>query len=414
MPGIRSLGSLSKTPPKHKAMLIEFPEWGKGPVFEWYNNELKNDAAWKIERLQIRKDTSGVVPHRNIAVTTKDELSPFLDAESIRTLEHITKCKIELNLKGEVDLKVIIYACCGITKDPSAKKYTLFSHNCFFFSWTILMVVARNYLPYHVPVAEPLLKRAKDMLPGLSTYIVEEIVMLLLGIVIDTVTMFRNKAGDAVHRGMSFITWALWVLPTPLLQFSWQKIFRARLHFGLRRQLELRVIAELEKRVLPVVEGGLDDLKQAPDKLDGKLWLDHLRPLIKPIIKTEITCILWDTILDAIAGGYGPDIEGEQLANELMDPKLKFNLMGRNAAQFSAVWGAALHGGLPAAHEAAYGKSAGGAVSDAEMFDLVWNAARDGALASAKRVVVDTHHQMRHPDLRDKMWEAIWEIWDDC
>lgn len=439
MRAIRSL-QLSKGAAKEKIVPIEFPAWRDGPVFRWYDS-LDNNAGRVIERLQIRKDTSGVVPHRfiiihmhggsvhrldrrpadninsidvlkNEAVPTKDELIPFVDRKSLDEVEGATKCEIELTLGGHVDLEVILSACYGIVNDPSANKYTLFAHNCFFFSWTILMVVSRHCLPYQVPKPESLLKRAKDILPDLTSYIVEEVVSQFLEMVIDVVTIFRRRAGNTIHEGMHFIGRALWRLPTSVLQFSWRKIFRARLHFGLRRQLEKRVLAQLEQRIIPLWQNGLND-KQTPKLLDAQLWLDRLHTLIEPILKKEITLILWDSILDAISAGYG-NVEDSRLAEDLMNPNLKFSLMGRNATQFYAVWGAALHGALPAAYNAAYGKYSDGAVSDADVFDLAWNAGRDAGLISAKQVVANTRHLMAHPELRDKMWSAIWDIWEPC
>ncbi|KAF8596380.1 hypothetical protein BDV93DRAFT_480344, partial [Ceratobasidium sp. AG-I] len=381
---IRSL-QMSKDASKQKIVPIEFSGWRGGPVFRWYNS-LDSSAGRAIEKLQIRKDTSGVVPHRfiivhmrggsvhrldrrpaddlntidlltNVAVPTKDELIPFVDHKSLNEVEGATKCEIELTLGGRVDLEVILSACYGIVNDPSANKYTLFAHNCFFFSWTILMVASRHYLPYRVPTPELLLKRAKDVLPELTAYIVENVVTQFLEMIIDVVTIFRNRAGTTIHEGMHVIGRAIWRLPTKVLQFSWRKIFRARLHFGLRRQLGKRVLAQLEQRIIPLWREGLDR-NQTPDLLDAQLWLDRLHALIEPILKKEITLILWDSILDAISAGYG-NVADSKLAEDLMNPQLKFSLMGRNATQFYAVWGAALHGALPAAYKAAHGKYTG-------------------------------------------------------
>lgn len=443
MPAVRSLLLLSKQAGSHQAVPIEFPEWGQGPVFDWYN-KLDSGDARKIKMLQIRIDTSGVVPHRfivvhmrndtihrldrrpnvaadqlgnldlvmNTAVTTKDELTSSLDPKSFHELEKVAKCEIELTLDGKVDFLVILSACYGISRDKSAQKYTLFSHNCFFFSWTILMVVSRHYLPLRVPSSELLLKRVEEALPGLTAYIVEQIVAVLIDIVVDTVTIFRNKAGDTAREGMNIFDRAAWALPIEILQFSWRKLFSARLHFGLRRELKEHVLAQLKDIVVPFCKAALDN-NQRPERLDAQLWLDNLHTLIEPILKKKMMLILWDTILDAISAGYG-NIEDSDLANDLMNPSFKFALMGQNATQFYAVWGAALHGALPAARDAAYGKSAGGTLSNEEVFDLAWNAGRDAALISAQRVVENTCHLMKHQEAREKMYLEIWGVWDAC
>ncbi|KAF8596379.1 hypothetical protein BDV93DRAFT_66897 [Ceratobasidium sp. AG-I] len=446
MPGIRSLLLLSSKPSEHPAVAIKFPKWGSGPIFDWYNGIKTNDGR-AIEKIQIRKDTSGVVPHRfiivrmrdgsthrldrrpnvaadqlgnidllkNTAVTTKDELIPSVDDTFLAEVKSTTACEVELTLDRnarKVDFKVVLSACFGILTDSSANKYTLFAHNCFFFSWTILMVVSRHYLPYRVPESAPLLERAGDVLPGLATYIVDEATDHFLEMVIDVVTIFRNRAGDTIHEGMNFIGRAAWTLPTEVLQFSWRKIFHARLHCGLRSELKKHVLAQLKDRIVPLCQAGLANDEMA-DRLDSQLWLDRLRPLIEPILKKEIMLVMWDSTLEAISAGYGK-IDEPVLANNLMDPSLKFTLMGRNATQFYAVWGAALHGALPAAREAAHSSSGRGAVSDEEVFDLAWNAGRDAGLISAQRVVENTRHLMRHQDARARMWEAVWNIWESC
>lgn len=257
-----------------------------------------------------------------------------------------------------------------------------------------------------------MLERAKGLLPKLTEYIIDEAAAHFLEMVIDVVNIFRNKAGDTIHEGMNFSGRAAWALPTEVLQFPWRKILRARLHLSVKSELKKRVLVQPEERVVPLCRTGIDN-DQMPELLDAQLWLDHLRTLIEPILKKEIMLILWDSILDAISAGYG-EIDEPILANRLMDPSLKFTLMGRNATQFYAVWGAALHGGLPVARDAAYGKSAGGALSDEDVFDLAWNAGRDAALISAQRVVVNTREFMSHQDARDRMWGAVWKIWDGC
>ncbi|KAF8596381.1 hypothetical protein BDV93DRAFT_394719, partial [Ceratobasidium sp. AG-I] len=51
---------------------------------------------------------------------------------------------------------------------------------------------------------------------------------------------------------------------------------------------------------------------------------------------------------------------------------------------------------------------------DEQVFDLAWNAGRDAGLVAAKQVVKNTRNMMGHPELRDKMWSAIWDIWEPC
>ena len=111
----------------------------------------------------------------------KDECVYNLDQESVRQIEQ-TNNEIELFLDGKVDLLIVLAACFAISKDRSAQKYSLFTNNCFFFSWMILMVVSRVYLLYNTPPPEQLLQCGDSHACNLTTVIVDEIVTLNLGI----------------------------------------------------------------------------------------------------------------------------------------------------------------------------------------------------------------------------------------
>lgn len=108
--------------------------------------------------------------------------------------------------------------------------------------------------------------------------------------------------------------------------------------------------------------------------------------------------ILCESALMSISAGPG-NIEPEQLVNQLTDPDLMFSLLGREFAQFSAFWNAALHGGLQAVKGA--GQDFAGH-SHAEAFDRAWFAGRDGVLDAARTVAKNTSATMNKPE-REQM-----------
>ena len=160
----------------------------------------------------------------------KDECVYNLDQESVRQIEQ-TNNEIELFLDGKVDLLIVLAACFAISKDRSAQKYSLFTNNCFFFSWMILMVVSRVYLLYNTPPPEQLLQCGDSHACNLTTVIVDEIATLILGISCEIATIVWNKAqaqaGPTIHQALHPLTQLAWSLPIGTIRFSWKQVFHA-------------------------------------------------------------------------------------------------------------------------------------------------------------------------------------------
>ncbi|KAJ7360659.1 hypothetical protein DFH08DRAFT_684998 [Mycena albidolilacea] len=472
-----------KTGPKAKLLSLSFQDdkWSQGPVFDWYRGLEETSAdAVAIDKLEIRKDTSSPVPHRfvmlymrdhsvhrldrrpnakvdgvtpfglmiNTPVTTKDEILCHLDEGAAEKIRRTTKHEIELALQGKVDLKVVLSACFVISRDDITKNYTLFAHNCFFFSWTILMIASRRYLPYAVSLeGQALEQRVRDSLPELTTFIVEAFLSVLLDAVIDAMTIFRNTAGPEIHRGMHVLSRALWSLPVDVIRFGMKQALRTRLHSGLRERLEKQVSKVLQSTTVSLCQNALIN-HDTPRLVDRYLWLNQLPDIILSAVRTEmIFSEQGGKVFDAITGDGGlGDINSLELAKE--DLTRKHFILGRRLKQFHAVWNAVLHGALRAARDvmhkeewnnwqkqdweshirditqqqdtrldqiakslADYGH---GKLDDSNrrVINFTWNAARDGALAAAKEVVKATEDKVKHRKTRDPMWRAVWEMWD--
>ncbi|KAG8792467.1 hypothetical protein FRC12_006040 [Ceratobasidium sp. 428] len=438
---VSSFGSISGsigTAPNSmtQTFALTFEEgWGVGHLFDWYRGFELNCKARSIQSIQIRKDARGPVPHRfivlrmcddqvhrvdrrpdrlntntvdllsNQAVACKDELMANIRLDSV---EDSTECEVELTLDGQVDLVLVISTCYAISGDNFARDYQFLRYNCFFFSWTILMVVSRQYLPYEVPEPTSVLRRFNSQLDRITETIVDEAIALFLDIVIETITIFRDKAGSSLHGGMTVMARVAWALPIGVLRFLWRRLFTVRLHLGLRFQLTKMIKKEVGTMATQVQEAAITK-HIGREALDEHLWIEDTEATLTRALETETMKVLWKSILEAISAGLG-NLEPEQLAAELTDPHLKFSLLGRNAAQFCAVWNAALHGGLQAAKRT--GESLEGLSHD-KAFDQAWYAARDAALDAAKTVVENTRKSINKPE-RDAMWQSVWAIWNDC
>ncbi|EEB89409.1 hypothetical protein MPER_12494 [Moniliophthora perniciosa FA553] len=393
-------------------------EWKTAPLSEWYKG--LTTAQTSVDRLQIRKEAKkGDMPHRFVVLYMQDRsIYRFerpenqnqslrkVDEETMQEVDQQTELEIELFLDGKVDLNALLATCFAISRDDSAKDYSQTTYHSLFFSWTILMVAARHCMPYEVPPPDSLRKRAFEhhYLP-LTNYIVNQATDLFLTIVVETIAVVRNKSGTAVYQGVDPFTRATWALPDNVLRFICRRAFRARLQFGLKKQLEKQI-----SEVLGIKAS--EDLDKAAE----------------PALRAEVAKVLWSAIFDAICGGYG-DIDRPTLVRGATHSDLKFTfILGQRLPQYYAVWNAALHGGLCGARvrteEEDSGKE-GTEPSDANeayvaalnnrMFDLAWKAASDGAFKEAQAIVKLTQEQLK-PRLRVKreiMWNDVWRIWPD-
>lgn len=434
-----SIGGLGNSTPLSGSLSFS-DGWGVGPIFSWYNS-LTNRRAKTIQTLQIRKDSTGLVPHRFVILhmsdmqvhrfdrrpdrgpSTNTRAADLLSNQAVASedtymlnvplpeVEERSECEIELFLDGQVDLLAVLAACYAISIDDSARQYTFLRHNCFFFSWTILMVVSRHHLPYEAPSYDSIILRFESQLDRLTEFIVDEAISLFREMVIDTVTVFRKRLGPlATGKGVSRRVRMAWSLPEGGFRFIWRQAFALRLHFGLRDQLTKMVKAELSRTVSLVYKPTLST-HMSRDLLDTHLWIDEAQEKVKSSLEKEIMKILWASIVEAISSGIG-DTNPQQFAEQLADPRSRMSIIGWDATQLCAVWSAALHGGLKAAKEIEQNLEG---LSHVDAFDRVWFTAGKGALKHARTFVQETSEfeKTKKPQ-RDDMWNANFEVWDEC
>jgi hypothetical protein len=149
-----------------------------------------------------------------------------------------------------------------------------------------LLFASRRYLPYAISLERQTLeRRARDSLPELTIFIVEEFLDMLLDGVIDTMTIFRKIARPEIQRGMHVLSCALWVLPTNVIRFGVKQALKARLHRGLRRRLEKQVSSEvLQSTTVSLCRNALVN-HEPPRLMDRYLWLHEI---ILSAVRTEM------------------------------------------------------------------------------------------------------------------------------
>ena len=339
---------------------------------------------------------------RNDPVRSEDTYVPDVDTTFVGEIAQLSYCEIELFLDGQVDLLAILSACYAISADEEARRYTLLRHNCFFFSWTILMVATRHYLPYGIPKYLPLLARLESYIHPLTSFTVDETIKLFVDLVLDTALVFRRKVDPALRGG-------LLAVGSKLLRFLWRRYSAVRLQLGFRKQLAVAVERQIRERMARVYENIIANYTKS-ESLDSNLWIEDAKAGLENEIRNEVAKILWDTLLEVISSSVGETVE-QELEEQSEDYKLKFSVLGKRSAQFFAVLNIGLLTGMQAAKRAAQGHN--GALTDETIFNRAWDAARDAAITPAQILVAKTNAQVKDPT-RVRMWKQIWEIWDDA
>ncbi|EEB98538.1 hypothetical protein MPER_01931, partial [Moniliophthora perniciosa FA553] len=299
---------------------------------------MQDQTIHRFDRRPIQGVIGDVIT--NIPVATKDECDRALDDEVVARINKETECEMELFLNGKADLMVVLSACFAISKDQSAKEYTLFAHNCFFFSWTILMVTSRYCLPLMLET-EPLVKRLQPHLPRLVSSIVDEIMDLVVELVVVTVSIFRDRADQEVFQGLTLSGRLGAKLPTSILRFACKRMFSARLYFGLRRQLQERVRVVIGATAVDIAHEALER-HNVRLLIAQRLWLDDFHKIFQQAFQTEIVGVIWTAIFDVLSVGFG-DLDTRALVDSLNDPRRRVFRRGRRVVQFFAVWNAGLH-----------------------------------------------------------------------
>jgi len=146
--------------------------WDKGPVIEWYETHRRKGSTI-IEKLQLRRDRLPPYYHEYIVVFTQgghayrvdrrpDPNAPFdtimragckphdtvqtVDSRSLRESEKASDCIVEVHWqdKPTIDLLFVLSICFALRQDEQTKQYTLQRYNCYFLSWTIIMIAVRD------------------------------------------------------------------------------------------------------------------------------------------------------------------------------------------------------------------------------------------------------------------------------
>ena len=141
-------------------------------IDDWYINYGRKGST-AIEKMQLRKDHQQPYCHEYIVIFTrgghtyrverrpdagaafdtimKEGCTPFdtieeVHSTSLKELKRTSDCVVELHWRSEetIDLLFVLSICFRLHNDKWARRYTLQHYNCYFLSWTIMMIIVRN------------------------------------------------------------------------------------------------------------------------------------------------------------------------------------------------------------------------------------------------------------------------------
>ncbi|KAF8595682.1 hypothetical protein BDV93DRAFT_501036, partial [Ceratobasidium sp. AG-I] len=309
---------------------IEFPKGQKsGKLFEWYNAPAN---CKKIVRLQLRKDISGL-HHRFIVlymedkvihrfdrrpdpelanpmhtvsgqpVPVRDEHTCNVNAVSLATIESTTLCEIELFLpEGGVDAMFVVSVCYHIAQHPEAKQYTLFEHNCFFFSWTILMVISRQCLPHRAPSPDVVVQRYLATVPKLITALVDRTITVGGDALLEALLIFRETTGESVRAEVSTSWKLLLSIPPGVIKVLGRGVLRIGSYLGPRQGVKKALEKNIHEKAEEIWKNGLARNNEG-EPLDRHLWLKNLHLKMVPVVNKELLRILWENVGEILANG---------------------------------------------------------------------------------------------------------------
>lgn len=178
-----SIGSLlipnalsnSSSPHHGDPLLIEFPhKWdtGRGPAFDWYRSQ----RLHHFQTLQYRKERQEPFCHEFVVLmlegwfcrlermgdptarieaitengTKAHDVIKLHPLTELAGLDESSDTVMEIRFAGQVDLIHVLAICYAIKQNERSKQYTLQRYNCYFFSWTVILLLARRTAKWEV------------------------------------------------------------------------------------------------------------------------------------------------------------------------------------------------------------------------------------------------------------------------
>ncbi|KAG8767801.1 hypothetical protein FRC12_006030 [Ceratobasidium sp. 428] len=413
--------------------------WEESTVFRNYNTHFK---CKEVARLQLFKESPNSVHHRFIVLHMKDgaihrfdrrpdpdassaaqvlQNSPVrtldtcvanLDPKSMEELKEQAICEVELLLDdGANNILSVFAACYSISRAGEAKQYTLLRHNCFFFAWTILMVVARQHLPHRIPSRDLLVKRYLD---GVKPVIAEQVNRDInhgTEAFLDAILIFQERNRISVRSEVDGLWWKLLMsIPPSVVKVFGRGALKLSSYLGTRQRIQRAMLHNIEIKADGMWQKGLDYHRDNEAKLDERLWLEKMDELLLPAVKTELERVLWEHISEIFQDACESE-DTRRMVEELINRK-KPVLWSRKAWEFRAVCIASFYAAISAVHATLQREPYNGREKHEDVFDRLWASANKAALDASKAGVANSRSKVKNAEKWDQAWAPVWNDWD--
>ncbi|KAG8744396.1 hypothetical protein FRC11_013471 [Ceratobasidium sp. 423] len=343
-----SVLSSSKMPRKQ----MEFTEtWGVGPVFDWYR-KIQKEAPTTVTRLQIRID-KGTPPHRFVLAylanddvyrfdrrpetsnpgtlfvetlggtrprKASDDYCPVNDKE-LADLNESTRIEITINMPPETDLLHVLSACFSLSRDRETRDYALLKYNCYFFSWTLVMIVTRHLLPFKSPEPTSVLSRTGTSLAELSSFLARNTADYVVNFNVELLKGFHEKSTKALPLGLKKRELLVWYTPMPILRFGLRRVIKK--NFQSESGLQQKIREKTTELIDHVIKDILSNEPELERRMGEYLWVADLLEELVPLVKGHLIKVMWKIMVSVVLAGDG-----------MVDPE---SLLGTNGSQ-SKLW----------------------------------------------------------------------------
>ncbi|KAF9506942.1 hypothetical protein BS47DRAFT_1352285 [Hydnum rufescens UP504] len=406
-------------------------DWQHNGIMDWYHS--LGPRPTKINTFQLRMEKSKPLKHQYVVLILSgdsilrldrrgDETNPMnavtsVGTESIDTIEDVdslsnldksSSCLAELHCQGsDVDLSNIIKICFGIHSDDKAGRYTLQRFNCYFFSWTMLVVIARHAVPWdRLPFDSPWETLSQTLAHALSTKFADTLInMLVDGGLIITMEIYL-KLKRQLSRAVSRRARIAWAMPQWLIRLALRAMIRSSWRSKMHTFLRFRLRSELLSALQPTLRSVLADLRVST--LRTTLWKDDVGDAMRGVARRDVMASILNAGTTALSSISLTMEDADAFQSLVVTFAHRDFLEARRG-------GAALVAGFNAIMQAtplfaAHG--ADGFVTDDTKWDEVWNSIRDTIREAAKGAMKDVE-EGRWAALGDALmeeWVAGWEV----
>ena len=417
------------------AKRIEFPsDWKSSGILDWYRTKVAGGRSTStINTLQLRREKAEPFTHQYIVLILDgghmlrldrrgdqerpmnavriegiESVDTIATVNSLSELDRTSYCLAELRCQiNDIDLSNIIKICYGIHTDDKARRYTLQRFNCYFFSWTILVVTSRHAVPWDIlPFDSPWQKLSETLADTLSTKFADALITMLADTASIIIMTIFLRLKPQLRKAMKVHGRIACAMPQSLVRVAVRLLIlssgRLRMHSHLRSKLHTALLSALQS----ALRTALEDLRAST--LRTTLWQDGVGEAMREAARRDVLASILDAAAKALSSisiqNFQP-VNADSISPAFLPARDRDFFEGQRGG-----WRKAFVAGFQATMQVTPAFAADGAdgfVTDDAKWDESWKAVRDASREAAKNATKDEEHRGWAG-----VWEVLWVEWD--